>query len=76
MKKEQPPKVYKGGFSMREHHFIYVNTNISNARMNIPKAIKSLKSYVFRQGKGNLIVISLDLYYTYSKSFQKGVIGL
>ena len=33
-----------GGFSMLRSLSDNVNTNVSNARMNIPKAIRSLKS--------------------------------
>lgn len=47
MVKETPllrsPK-FRGGFSILLHYLINENTNVSNARMNIPKAIKSLKS--------------------------------
>jgi len=34
-------------FSMQKHYLINVKTNVSNARMNIPKAIRSLKSNGF-----------------------------
>lgn len=36
---------FRGWFSYAlKHYLINVNTNVSNARMNIPKAIRSLKS--------------------------------
>ena len=34
-------------FLCLKHYLINVNTNVSNARMNIPKAIRSLKSNGF-----------------------------
>ena len=35
---------FRGGFSILIHYLINENTNVSNASMNMPKAIKSLKS--------------------------------
>ncbi len=34
-------------FLCLKHYLINVNTNVSNAKMNIPKAIRSLKSKCF-----------------------------
>ena len=47
---ELPPCYWSkfwGGFLCLKHYLINVNTNVSNARMNIPKAIRSLKSKCF-----------------------------
>ena len=47
---ELPPCYWSkfwGGFLCLKHYVINVNTNVSNARMNIPKAIRSLKSKCF-----------------------------
>ena len=39
------PKLKRVVFSMLEKHYlINVKTNVSNAKMNMPKAIRSLKS--------------------------------
>ena len=39
---------FRGGFFLcKKHYLINVKTNVSNARMNIPKAIRSLKSNGF-----------------------------
>ena len=47
---ESPPCLGQSSgwfFYALKHYLINVNTNVSNARMNIPKAIKSLKSKGF-----------------------------
>lgn len=45
---KNPPQLLGQSFGVvflcLDHYLINVNTNVSNARMNIPKAIRSLKS--------------------------------
>lgn len=47
----ETPPLHRSSFGVvflcLKHYLIYVNTNVSNARMNIPKAIRSLKSKCF-----------------------------
>ena len=66
---ELPPCYWSkfwGGFLCLKHYLINVNTNVSNARMNIPKAIRSLKSYsVFTvHNEQNSRLFSLPYNYT------------
>ena len=42
-----PAKVPGWFFYALKHYFKFAKTNVSNARMNIPKAIRSLKSNGF-----------------------------
>ena len=43
----QPVKVLRVVFYWLKHYLTNINTHVSNARMNIPKAIRSLKSNGF-----------------------------
>ena len=60
---------------MLKHHLINVNTNVSNARMNIPKAIRSLKSKGFLSISTTPILCRIEVSHPVTRLFwQKHII--
>ena len=82
--REQPPKWLTNKLSIKppllakvqgrfcyalKHYLINVKTNVSNARMNIPKAIKSLKSKGFLSISTTPILCRIEVIHPITRLF-------